>query len=99
MDRQKSRRMDTAVRLDGAGRGRARRWAVRVVRVVLAIVLGLMAVLYVFQTRLIFPGAGTQGRADAVFETPPGAELVPLTTAGGHRIVALYGPALTPDGR
>jgi fermentation-respiration switch protein FrsA (DUF1100 family) len=50
------------------------------------------------QTRLIFPGAATQGDPAAVVHPPPGAELVRLTTARGERIVALFGPALRPDG-
>jgi fermentation-respiration switch protein FrsA (DUF1100 family) len=57
----------------------------------------LVAGLYFRQTDLIFPGHLRRGEHVAV-ETSPGATLVPLRTAAGDRIVALYGPALTEDG-
>lgn len=76
-----------------------RRWAVRGLWGILLVYLGLMAVLYSLQTELIFPGARSRGRAEAVVTPPPGAELVTLSTAGGNRVVALFGPALTADGR
>jgi fermentation-respiration switch protein FrsA (DUF1100 family) len=51
-----------------------------------------------FQSRVIFPGHDTQGRPEAVVHPRPGTELVRLKTANGTPIVALFGPALTPDG-
>jgi fermentation-respiration switch protein FrsA (DUF1100 family) len=68
-------------------------------RLLLLIYLGLLVVLYTFQTRLIFPGAETQGDPSAEVEPSPDTRLVHLTTARGDRIVALFGPALTEDGR
>lgn len=71
----------------------------RVVRVVLASYLGVVTVLFSIQTRLIFPGASTQGESVAEVHPRPGTELLNLTTTRGERVVALYGPALAPDGR
>jgi len=71
----------------------------RIVRLAGVISLGLIAVLYSLQTRMIFPGGDTQGQPSAVVRPRPGTELIPLTTKHGERIVALFGPALLPDGR
>jgi uncharacterized protein len=86
-----------AVASRGPETRRWRRWAALVGRVVLLVFLGASAVLYVFQTRLIFPGAATQGDPAAIIPPRPGSELVTLTTAKGDRIVALFGPALALD--
>jgi uncharacterized protein len=81
------------------------RWSRRLLRVLarlgraaLLIYLGVLAVLYALQTRIIFAAAATQGAPDAVVQPRPGVELVRLTAARGERIVALFGPALRPDG-
>jgi hypothetical protein len=82
--------------------GRARRlgrFAWRLSRLPLILYLGVVAVFYAFQTRLIFPGAETQGEPSAEVVPGPDAQLVDLSTARGDRVVALFGPALTPDGR
>jgi fermentation-respiration switch protein FrsA (DUF1100 family) len=82
--------------------GRARRIgrvAWRLARLPLLIYVSVVAVFYAFQTRLIFPGAETQGEPSAQVDPSPDAQLVHLTTAGGDRVVALFGPALTPGGR
>jgi len=60
---------------------------------------GYIAVLYTFQANVIFPGSATQGRPEAEVHAGRGEELVRLTTPGGDRVVALYGPALQADGR
>lgn len=60
---------------------------------------GYIAVLYTFQADVIFPGAATQGRPEAVVRPGPGEEPVRLTTPGGDEVVALFGPALQADGR
>jgi fermentation-respiration switch protein FrsA (DUF1100 family) len=73
--------------------------AARIVRVALVAYLGLVAVLYSLQTRMIFPGSGTQGQPWAEVRPRPGTELVHLTTGRGERAVALYGPALLADGQ
>jgi uncharacterized protein len=80
-------------------RNAARRWIWRVLQIAALVYLGLMGILYSLQTWLIFPGAATQGRPDAMTVAPPGAELVTLRTGDGERIVALFGPALAQDGR
>jgi fermentation-respiration switch protein FrsA (DUF1100 family) len=71
----------------------------RIVGVAGLIYLGLVIVLYSLQTRVIFPGAGTQGQPWAEMRPGPGTELVRLTTPEGERIAALFGPALLADGR
>jgi uncharacterized protein len=56
-------------------------------------------VFFTTQNLLIFPGAATQGHPAAEFHPDPDTPLVRLTTARGDRVVALFGPALTPNGR
>jgi uncharacterized protein len=73
-------------------------WLVRIGRCTLAIYLGTMGVLYTMQAGLIFPGRDSQGKATARVTPAPGTELVDLSTASGERTVALFGPALNPDG-
>jgi uncharacterized protein len=58
----------------------------------------VLGFLYFAQTWLIFPGHASQGQAYARVAPPRGAELVPLTTASGARVVALFGAALSPRG-
>jgi len=81
----------------------ARRWFRRIVMrlAVFLFVLagGYIAVLYAFQTILIFPGAATQGRPESMVRPGAGEELVRLSTPRGDEVVALYGPALQTDGR
>jgi fermentation-respiration switch protein FrsA (DUF1100 family) len=48
---------------------------------------------------MIFPGASTQGTELAKVRPRNGAELLNLTTASGARVAALFGPALSADGR
>jgi fermentation-respiration switch protein FrsA (DUF1100 family) len=60
--------------------------------------LGVVAVLFALQIRLIFPGAETQGKSSAIVHPAPGTELVKLTTEHDERVVALFGPALLPGG-
>jgi fermentation-respiration switch protein FrsA (DUF1100 family) len=66
---------------------------------VLGVYLGMIALLFALQTRLIFPGAETQGQPSAVVRPGPGSELLTLETARGERVAALFGPALTAAGR
>jgi fermentation-respiration switch protein FrsA (DUF1100 family) len=61
--------------------------------------LGIVAVFVALQARLIFPGSETQGKPSAVVRPAPGTELVNLTTERADRVVALFGPALLPDGK
>ena len=71
----------------------------RIVRDVVVIYLGVLTLLYSFQTRVIFPGASTQGQPFAEVKPPRDTELVTLKTSRGERVVALFGPAMTSDGR
>jgi uncharacterized protein len=61
------------------------------------ICLGFLTVLYFLQGRMIFPGAGTQGQQEARVRSRGDTELLDLTTSGGERVAALFGPALTAD--
>jgi fermentation-respiration switch protein FrsA (DUF1100 family) len=62
------------------------------------IYLVVASVMFSIQTRIIFPGHETQGQGYAEVRPRPGTGLVRLETPQGVRIVALYGPALYPDG-
>ena len=74
------------------------RWTWRLVRIPLFITLSVFALFSTLQTRLIFPGAQTQGQPYAQVRPPADADLVALSTADGDRVVALFGAALTRDG-
>ena len=63
------------------------------------VLAGLLVVLYLLQERMIFPGAETQGAPEAIVHARPGTELVKLTTPRGETVTALFGPALSPDGK
>jgi fermentation-respiration switch protein FrsA (DUF1100 family) len=71
----------------------------RIVRGAGLVYLGYVIVLYSLQTRMIFPGGATRGQPWAEVRPRPGTELIHLTTKGGERVVALFGPALDADGR
>lgn len=70
------------------------RWLV----ITLVVYVGILVVFAALQVRLIFPGADTQGKPSSVVHPEPGTELVSLTTEHDEKIVALFGPALLPDG-
>ena len=78
---------------------RIRRITVRGLRLLAFILAGFLVVLYFVQDRMIFPGAATQGAPEANLRPRPGSELLQLATPRGDRVVALFGPALLPDGR
>jgi len=80
-------------------RSRWRSFLVSGSRLLILILVGFLAVLYLLQDRFIFPGAATQGSPQAGVHPRPGSELLQLTTSRGQRVAALYGPALLPDGR
>jgi fermentation-respiration switch protein FrsA (DUF1100 family) len=61
--------------------------------------MGFAAVLFLIQSRIIFPGHETQGQPFAEVRPRPGTELVRLKTRQGVPIVALYGPAMAANGR
>jgi fermentation-respiration switch protein FrsA (DUF1100 family) len=87
----------TAEKSSGHGK-RARARLMRLARLVVIVYLGVLIVLYALQTRLIFPGASTQGQPFAEVRPRPGTELVRLTTQRGVPVVALFGSALATDG-
>ena len=71
----------------------------RIVRDLALLCVGFLALVYWFQARLILPGGSTQGQPEAEVRTHGDAELLQLTTKTGERVVALYGPAQTANGR
>jgi fermentation-respiration switch protein FrsA (DUF1100 family) len=77
----------------------ARRILHRALVFLLLVVGGLLLMLFLLQERMIFPGAETQGAPEARVHARPGTELVRLTTSRGETVTALFGPALSPDGR
>lgn len=66
---------------------------------ILAVYLVLVLLLYFAQEWLIFPGKESQGQPYAVVKPFPGMEVVQLSTAQGDQISALFGPALTTEGK
>src|SRR4051794_39550236 len=90
-----------ASRPQAANRLRQRSWklAKKAARIVIGVYLGLALILSLMQEQLIFPGAATQGRRDAIVEPRDGAEVVKLKAKTGENIAALFGPALTSDGQ
>lgn len=68
------------------------------VAVILLCAAGMVEMRASIEGKFIFPGAATQGRAEAI--VPPGGdyEIVPLQTKDGTKIVALFGSALDPRG-
>src|SRR5208337_778207 len=80
-------------------RSRWRSVLVKGARLLMLILVGFLAMLYLLQDRLIFPGSATQGSPQAGVHPRSGAELLELATSRGERVAALYGPALLPDGR
>jgi uncharacterized protein len=71
----------------------------RVVRLILLCYLGILLFLGIAQTTFIFPGKDTQGKTFAEVKASPDSNLIKLKTASGHDTVALFGSALTKDGK
>jgi uncharacterized protein len=71
----------------------------QIARISTVVYLGFTGVMFSLQTRMIFPGASTQGQAFAEVRARAGTSLVNLKTKSGERVVALFGAALLPDGR
>jgi len=74
-------------------------WLLRAARVLVLVPLLGALVLSALQTTLLFPGQATQGRPEADPGPIPDAERLELTSRSGATVGALFGPALTPDGR
>jgi len=83
-------------------RPKRKSWTRRLARELLLLTgltfVGFFAALYSLQASVIFPGAASQGRAEAVARPGPGEELVRLPSDGGE-VVALFSPAQSADGR
>src|ERR1700722_13298734 len=77
---------------------RARRWALRVIRIAAIVYLVLCTLLYFGQDWLIFPGASAQGTGDAIFHPESDTDRLDLRTVGGDHVAAIFGKALLPDG-
>ncbi len=76
---------------------RHRRWR-------FALAAGLILVIPVllvfsFLSRIVFPGQTTQGQNVADVTLPSGSELISLRSRNGQRVAALFGTALTDEGR
>jgi uncharacterized protein len=78
---------------------RVKFWFARILTLAALICLGFLAVLYFLQARMIFPGASTQRQPEAQVRSRADTELVSLNTSTGEHVAALFGPALTSDGR
>src|SRR2546430_14865257 len=79
-------------------RPRWRRWGRKILRMSVTVYLGLAIVFYLLQTWMIFPGASTQGKAEARVRPQPDEQLVALETSRGEKIYVLFSPALTAKG-
>src|SRR5258706_11334916 len=77
---------------------RWRRWGRKILRMSVTVYLGLAIVFYLLQTWMIFPGAATQGKAEARVRPQPDEQLVALETSRGEKISVLFSPALTAKG-
>jgi fermentation-respiration switch protein FrsA (DUF1100 family) len=71
----------------------------RIVRLAVLFYLGFVGLLFSLQTRMIFPGHGSQGQPYAEVRPGLGCKLVRLKTRRGESVAALFGPALTSDGQ
>jgi pimeloyl-ACP methyl ester carboxylesterase len=70
------------------------KWGSRMLWIYLVVVL----VFALLQTKLIFVGASTQGKAESLVTPTGGAELVRMRSARGTEIVGLFGKAVMGDG-
>lgn len=89
---------EAAVKVRETKKRRARRLALKILRIAVTVYLVLCVMLYFVQNRILFPAASLQG-TDETLVLPDGEnELLNLKTAGGERVAALFGKALQPDG-
>lgn len=65
----------------------------------ITIYIGVGVMLFAIQVDLIFPGAKRQGDPSTLVKARPDEKIVTLTTAHDDRVVALFAPALTADGK
>ncbi|HWP40283.1 MAG TPA: alpha/beta hydrolase [Tepidisphaeraceae bacterium] len=88
-------------RSSDATQAKARPWrrpAMRLLRSIVLIYLGVLIVLSLLQDWLIFPGHATQGQKHAIVTALRDSQLITLHTSLGDRIVVHFGPALLPTG-
>ena len=72
----------------------------QVARIFAGVYLGTTAVFFSLQTRIIFPGASSQGQPFAEIHPRRGTELITLKTKSGERVVRFCtARALLSDGR
>jgi len=76
---------------------RLRRWMPRLLRIILLVYLGLILVISLLQSWLIFPGHIRQGSRDAQLHPRSPAELVALQTPENEKLSALFVPAEKTD--
>lgn len=79
--------------------GRLRLWARRLVWIAAIVYLIAGILVFAFQDMMVFPGAQTQGTAEAIIYPTPGVEVLHLTAHDGTPIVAMFAPALTDAGQ
>lgn len=96
MTQPDSRSRDPAAPRAPGHKSRVRRWASRTLRAIVLIYLLACLMLYLVQTRILFPGAFVHKGASVA--PAPGREVLSLRTADGERISAVFGAALSPDG-
>lgn len=75
-----------------------RRWTLRMLRVAAVAYLVACVVVYLIQNWIIFPGAYFHGRESAIVQADAEHEILMLHAPDGHRVAALFGAALHPDG-
>jgi hypothetical protein len=79
-------------------KSRLRRWTSRLVPVVVIAYLAACLVVYLIQNWIIFPGAYFHGRENAQVQPDVEHQIITLHAPDGHRVTALFGAALDPDG-
>lgn len=75
------------------------RFVVRILKIIAISYIGVLVILFLLQTWIVFPGSSTQGQASAVPRAGVGATVVSLTTPTREHIIALHALALDEDGQ
>jgi pimeloyl-ACP methyl ester carboxylesterase len=73
------------------------KWPWRIAKSAARVYLGVCLVVALIQTKLIFPGASTQGKKDSIVRPIEGTELVRMKTPEGDEVVAMFGKAKVAD--
>jgi len=77
-------------------KSRLRRFARRMIRIIIAVYVALCLIVYFGQNWLIFPGASEQDQPQTRIQYGGDAEVVHLTTAAGIPIAAVFGSTAEP---